>query len=507
MPESAPLLEISSVKKSYGGVRALKGVSFDLRAGEVHAIVGENGAGKSTLIKVISGAVRADSGTLAIAGKVLDHNDPSVARSRGVVVIYQQPALFPDLSVAENIALALEGRRSTWQRIDWKSRREQAKRLVEALGARIDPDATAASLSMPEQQLVEIAKAIGAEARIFIFDEPTASLGVNETERLFAIIDGLRLRGHGVIYISHRLKEIMRLADRVTVLREGESVRTSPSRELTEAKLVRLMAGASPAISAGAKMPPAGDVVLRARGLSCSASGVHGIDLDLRQGEITGLAGLIGAGRSELARVLFGITPATSGIIEVDGRAVAIRSATDAIRHGIAYVPEDRRRHGVILPMSVAQNVSMSTMHQVSRMGLIDGERERAIAGEFAARLQIRMAGVDAPVETLSGGNQQKVAVARWLATQPRVLIVDEPTQGVDVGAKAEIHALIRELSRRGMAVLLISSEIEELLEMADRILVMRGGTIVQEFDNSALTPELVLAAALGARVPGGART
>src|SRR5579885_337741 len=504
MPETGLLLEMSSVKKSYGGVRALKGVSFDLRAGEVHALVGENGAGKSTLIKVISGAVQADAGTVMIGGDRLEHNDPSLARSRGVVVIYQQPALFPDLSVAENIALALDRPGSMWRRIDWRSRREQAKRLLETLGARIDPNAAAASLSMPEQQLVEIAKAIGAEARIFIFDEPTASLGVNETERLFAIIDDLRLRGRGIIYISHRLKEVMRLADRITVLREGETVRTSPAQAVTEEELVRLMAGAGSAAPRH-EPPRAGDVVLRARGLSCSRAGVHRVDLDLRAGEITGLAGLIGAGRTELARVLFGITPATSGVIEIAGRTVFIGSARDAIRSGIAYVPEDRRRHGVILPMTIAQNVSMSILGKLSRNGLIDRERERKIADEFGARLQIRMAGVDAPVDTLSGGNQQKVALARWLATQPRVLIVDEPTQGVDVGAKGEIHALIRELSRRGIAVLLISSEIEELLEVADRILVMRGGTIVEEFERAGLTPELVLAAALGAHIRGGA--
>lgn len=367
---SAPLLQLTAITKSFGAVRALKGVTLDLRAGEVHALVGENGAGKSTLIKVITGAHRPDSGNIHINGEKIENLSPTSARKLGVACIYQQPALFPDLSVAENIALRLEPA-IAWRKIDWPTRRAQAAELLRQTGADISPEAEARTLSMPEQQLVEIAAAIGAGARIVIMDEPTASLTRREMELLFGVVKDLRARGVGVIYISHRLEEIFQLADRVTVLRDGESVASWQMREsdsepaLTEAILIRQMVGRE----ISQIYPPAegvpGDAVLTVKELSCRASGVKNISLEVRAGEVVGLAGLVGAGRTELARVLFGLTPADAGEIKLSGKVVTIGSPQEAVAQGIAYVPEDRRRHGVILEMSVAHNMTMAIHRRI----------------------------------------------------------------------------------------------------------------------------------------------
>lgn len=495
-----PLLQLTNIRKSFGAVRALKGVSFSLEAGEVHALLGENGAGKSTLIKVITGAHQPDGGELTVGTETLAGLTPDRAHALGIACIYQQPALFPDLTVAENIGLRLEKTRA-FRRIRWAEQRARAAELLHRIGAEISPDAEVRSLSMPEQQLVEIACALGTGARIVIMDEPTASLTQKEQHLLFAVVRELRKSGVGVVYISHRLEEIFALADRVTVLRDGESVGTYPVDGMNEATLIKRMVGRE----VSHLYPPAegspGEVLLSLRNVGCTASGVHHVNLDVRAGEIVGLAGLVGAGRTELARMLFGITPADSGEILIEGERVHIRDPREAIAHGLAYVPEDRRRHGVILELPIAHNITMASHPALFPGTWLQLGTETKLAEDFMRDLGIKAYGPDAPGGSLSGGNQQKVSVARWLATKPRVLILDEPTQGVDVGAKSEIHKIIRRLAADGLAVLMISSDLPEVLGMSDRIGVMRGGTL------TALLPggtdaHTVMAAALGQPSP-----
>jgi rhamnose transport system ATP-binding protein len=506
--------------KSFGAVRALKGVSFDLRQGEVHALLGENGAGKSTLIKLITGAHQPDAGTIEIAGEPVRHLTPAAAHKLGIACIYQQPALFPDLTVAENIALRLEPA-SAARRVDWSARRERAAQFLRRIGAAISPDAEVRSLSMPEQQLVEIVCALGAGARIVIMDEPTASLTRKEVELLFSVIRDVRSHGVGIVYISHRLEEIFSVADRVTVLRDGESVGTrivkslnrstveskagstiqrfndSTTEALTESALIKLMVGRE----VSHIYPPAegapGEVVLSLQNLGCAAGGLRDITLDVLAGEVVGLAGLVGAGRTELARVLFGITPADAGEILLNGQSVTIQSPQEAVAHGIAYVPEDRRRHGVILEMPIAANMTMAIHRRIFPGAWLRFGAERRLALDFIRDLDVRTSGPDAPGGSLSGGNQQKVSLARWLATNPKLLILDEPTQGVDVGAKSEIHKIIRRLAKEGLAVLMISSDLPEILGMSDRIAVMRGGTINAILHGKSDAHD-VMAAALG---------
>ncbi len=519
-------------------MRALKGVSFDLQAGEVHALLGENGAGKSTLIKVITGAHQPDGGTISINGETVAQLTPASAHKLGIACIYQQPALFPDLTVAENIGLRLEPA-SALRKVNWATRQTRAEELLKRIGAEISPDAEVRSLSMPEQQLVEIACALGAGARIVIMDEPTASLTQKEQHLLFAVVKDLRASGVGVIYISHRLEEIFQLADRVTVLRDGESVGTRairsgtgvslvqsadvspdvpisrtlgedrrdacPTNELSESELIKLMVGREVSAIYPPSESEAGNVVLALKNLGCAAGGVKNISLDVRAGEIVGMAGLVGAGRTELARVLFGITPADLGEILLNGQRITISTPKEAVAHGIAYVPEDRRRHGVILEMPIAHNMTMAVHERVFPGTWLRFGAEKQIAQDFIRDLGVKAYGPDAPGGSLSGGNQQKVSLARWLATKPKLLILDEPTQGVDVGAKSEIHKIIRRLAKEGLAVLMISSDLPEVLGMSDRIAVMRGGTITAMLPAKTDAHE-VMAAALGQAEKGATK-
>jgi len=495
--QSQTLLRLTGVSKAFAGVQALKNVSFDLRAGEVHALVGENGAGKSTLIKVVTGAIRPDAGTLEVRGEVVTDNDPVRSRDLGIAAIYQQPALFPDLTGAENIALGLEPG-GAWRRVKWGERRDRARRLLEKIGARIDPGTEVRRLSMPEQQLVEIARALGADARVVIMDEPTASLSDTEVVNLFRVIRELKAHGAGVVYISHRLEELPEVADRVTALRDGVVVGTRPMAEVSRAALIGMMVGRElSAVFPKTEVTP-GETVLELRGVGERKAGVRGVSFRVRAGEIVGLAGLVGAGRTELARVLFGLTPADAGTILLRGVPVTIDSPRGAVARGIAYVPEDRRKHGVVPEMSVAENTTLATLKAVSRFGLIDRRRERGVAADYVTRLGVKTASLDAAVSSLSGGNQQKVALARWLAAGPSVLILDEPTQGVDVGAKAEIHRLMGDLAAAGMAVLMISSELPEVLGMSDRIVVMHAGEVAGVLDRAGATQERVMELALG---------
>jgi rhamnose transport system ATP-binding protein len=494
---SGLLLQATSISKNYAGVHALKDVSFGLRAGEVHALVGENGAGKSTLIKIITGAVSPDAGSLTVGGRVAQRMDPHTSRALGIAAIYQQPALFPDLTVAENIALSSE-RGSIWRRVDWRARRRSAAQLLDRVGASIHPDRIVGTLSMPEQQMVEIAKAIGADARILIMDEPTASLTAREVDRLFAVIHLLRGQDVGIIYISHRLDEISAIADRITVLRDGEAVATTASTGVDRAGLIRLMVGRELSSVFPKRRVGLGSVALEVRHLSHRASGIRDISFTVRRGEIFGLAGLVGSGRTELAEILFGLRPADEGEVLVQGHPAHVSSPARAIDLGIGYVPEDRRQHGVILEMSVAANASLANLRSVVRHGLIDRAAEHAAAASYVQRLRIKTASVSTEVGSLSGGNQQKVALARWLAINPSVLILDEPTQGVDVGSKAEIHELMGMLAEQGLAIVMISSEMPEILGMSDRIGVMHGGTIRGVLSRDEANQNAILSIALG---------
>jgi len=543
---TGPLLQLSRVTKSFGAVRALKRVSYDLREGEVHALVGENGAGKSTLIKIITGAHQPDGGTIEIDGQLVRHLSPTAAHELGIACIYQQPALFPELTVAENIALRLEPA-TPMRRVRWRDRRVRAAQLLQRIGADIAPDAEVRGLSMPEQQLVEIACALGAGARILIMDEPTASLTQQEQRLLFAVVRDLRASGVGVIYISHRLEEVFDLADRVTVLRDGESVGTRLARgsrsdealtekseirnppvlrssapnkpirgataeggkseienslpttaaTITEAELIKLMVGREVSHLYPPVESSLGEVVLSLENVGCAAGAVKNVTLEVRAGEIVGLAGLVGAGRTELARVLFGVTPAHTGRILLHGEQLTLRSPQEAVARGIAYVPEDRRRHGVILEMAIAHNITMAIHRQMFPGAWLRVGAERALALDYLGALEVKTHGADDPAANLSGGNQQKVALARWLATKPKLLILDEPTQGVDVGAKSEIHKIIRRLAKEGLAVLMISSDLPEILGMSNRIAVMRGGTIAALLPGKSDAHD-VMAAALG---------
>jgi rhamnose transport system ATP-binding protein len=497
MTSSTFLLEAKSITKSFAGVQALKEVSFDLVEGEVHALIGENGAGKSTLIKIMTGALKADSGALFVSGRPVPHNDPAIGRSLGIAAIYQQPALFPDLTVSENIALALETR-SWWRRVNWKARYAGAKELLGRIGASIDPDRVVATLSMPEQQLVEIAKAIGAEAKILIMDEPTASLTDREVQNLFGVIGLLRSHGVGIVYISHRLEEISSVADRVTVLRDGEAIATKRREDIDRLQLITMMAGRELASVFPKRDVPIGDVALELRNIGNRTRNLHAISLVVRRGEILGVAGLVGAGRTELAETIFGLTPADSGEIRLKGARVRISSPSHAIQLGLGYVPEDRRQHGVLLNMPVAANTSLASLKAISRSGLIDAVEERKLAERYITQLSIKTPSVHADLQALSGGNQQKVALARWLAINPSVLILDEPTQGVDVGSKAEIHRLMVDLAERGVAVIMISSELPEILGMSDRIAVMHTGTVAGVLSRAEATQHKILSLALG---------
>ena len=492
----APLLELRQLVKNYGGVRALRGVDFDLRAGEVHALLGENGAGKSTLIKVVTGAHAPNGGTITLAGQTVSGLTPATARALGIACIYQQPALFPDLTVAENLALRLNAP-SPAARMRWSDCRARATKLLARIGAEISPDAEVRSLSMPEQQLVEIACALGSGARIVIMDEPTASLTQKEQHLLFAVVRDLRQNGVGVIYISHRLEEIFALADRVTVLRDGQSVGTHPVAGIDEAGLIRLMVGREVAQIYPAAESAPGAVVLSLNQLGCRSSGVSNVSFDVRAGEVFGLGGLVGAGRTELARILFGLTPADSGTITLGGQTLTLRTPQAAVAHGIAYVPEDRRRHGVVLDLPIAHNLTMAIHRRLFPTTWLRFGAERALTLDYIRDLAVKCSGPEARGGSLSGGNQQKVSLARWLATKPKLLILDEPTQGVDVGAKSEIHKIVRRLAKEGLAVILISSDLPEVIGMSDRIGVMGGGTLRAILPGGS-DPHVVMAAALG---------
>jgi len=488
------IVELHGIHKSFAGFPALKDVSFDVRAGEVHALLGENGAGKSTLIRIISGVHAPDRGEVRIGGEVVGLSSPRDARRRGIATVYQELLLFPELSVAENIFLG-KAPRTRWGRIDWAAMRAKARALLEELDSRdLDVEAKVGGLSVASRQRVEIAKALSQDPRVLVMDEPTTSLAEGDVSRLMAIVRRLRERGVGIVYVSHRLREIFALADRVTVLRDGACIGTRPIAEVTEAALISMMVGRSidqlfPKVDA-----PRGRTLLELRNLSYRRA-VRDVSLTVREGEILGIAGLVGSGRTELALTIFGITPATSGEILVDGKPVVIDGPRVARDLGIAYIPEDRGLQGLIRAQTLRENVSLPVLDRISWATIVDRRGEERRAREAITGLGIRARGTEQIARQLSGGNQQKVVVAKWLGTEPRILIMDEPTRGIDVGAKAEIHALMGKLAQQGLGIVMISSELPEVLGMADRVLVMSGGRIVAAFERAEATPDAVGAA------------
>lgn len=494
---SAPLLSLHGAVKSFGPVIALADGTVELRAGEIHALVGENGAGKSTLVKILAGLYHPDRGEFSIGGERVAFRSVADSKAAGVSVIYQEPTLFPDLTVAENIFIGRQppGRTGLISRA---AMRREARLLFERLGVLIDADRIAEGLSIADQQIIEIAKAISIDARVLIMDEPTAALSGREVDRLFSVARSLRDRGAGILFISHRLNEVFGLTDRITVMRDGRYIATHDTAETTVDEVVREMVGRDIAQLFPKEDARIGDVVLSVEKLT--RSGVfHDVSLDVRAGEIVGLAGLVGAGRTEVVRAVFGIDSYDSGTVVFDGKPLSGGSPQKAIDAGIGFVPEDRRKQGLVMGLSVARNVTLALRAKLAKFGLISGSTERRAAEEWTERLQVKTSSMENSVSTLSGGNQQKVVLAKWLAMDPRLLIVDEPTRGIDIGTKREVHRLLSDLAGRGIAILLISSELPEVLGMADRVVVMNEGRVAATIDRADATPENLMRAATGA--------
>jgi len=493
MIDNPPIFHLQHISKSFGGVHALQDVHFEIFPGEVHALLGENGAGKSTLIKIITGVYQPDAGELFLDGQPIHFSNTRAAQEHGVAAIYQEPSLFPDLDIAENIMIGRQpmGRMG----VDWKRMYQDASALLRRLGMALDPRTKARELSVAQQQVVEIARALSINAKVLIMDEPTSSLTQHEVDELFTIVRQLRASGTAIVFISHRLEELFALADRVTTLRDGAYVGTRAMADVTTDELIRMMVGRTLGELFPKQAVAAGEVVLEVSGLGVAGSFAD-VSFELRRGEILGMAGLIGAGRTNVARALFGIEPATTGTIKLDGKVVTIRSPDAAMALGIGYVPEDRKEHGLVLAMSIADNITLPVIATFARGGWLDAKRERAAAADGAKQLEVKMASVEQQAGQLSGGNQQKVVLAKWLGTRPRVLILDEPTRGIDVGTKAAVHALMSSLAAQGLAILMISSELPEILGMSDRILVMREGRLTGSFSRAEATQEQLMAAA-----------
>ncbi len=496
MSEKKPVIQVRDVSKAFGGVQALQGVSLEVYAGEVHAILGENGAGKSTLIKIITGVHKPDTGEILLDGQPVYFSNTREAQERGIAAIYQEPSLFPDLDVAENIMVGRQPIRR-WG-IDWRRMYQEAGSLLRRLGLQLDPRTKARDLSVAQQQVVEIARALSLNAKVLIMDEPTSSLTLGEVGELFAIVRQLRESGTAVVFISHRLEELFALADRVTILRDGAYVGTSAMASVTTEDLIRMMVGRTLGELFPKQEVAAGEVVLEVEGLGREGS-FAGVSFQLRSGEILGMSGLIGAGRTNVARAIFGTEPATSGTIKLDGKAVSIKSPGAAMAMGIGYVPEDRKEHGLVLPMCIADNITLPVLSSFASVGWLDKGKERQSALEASKKLEVKMTTVDQKAGQLSGGNQQKVVLAKWLGTNPRILILDEPTRGIDVGTKAAVHGLMSGLAAQGLAILMISSELPEILGMSDRILVMREGRLTGEFSRAEATQEKLMSAATAA--------
>ncbi|WP_150461586.1 sugar ABC transporter ATP-binding protein [Nesterenkonia ebinurensis] len=494
----ATVLAMKGITKTFPGVKALADVDLEVRTGEVHAIVGENGAGKSTLMKILAGVHPPDEGSVTIEGEQMWFNSPLEARRQGVGMVYQEINLVPDLTVAENISLGqLPSSAGFVNRLELH---RTAARVLKELGTRLDPQEMVGRLSVSQQQLVEIAKVYASQPRIVVFDEPTSSLSEHEAKALFRVIERMRSNGIAIIYISHRLREVLDISDRVTVLRDGRIIDCRSTEGLTPPEMIRLMVGRDLDDVFPKRHVAIGNPVLEVAGLT--RLGVfEDISLTVRAGEIVGLAGLVGAGRTEVARALFGLDRYDAGTIRLHDSEVRIRSPKTAVRAGIAYIPEDRKRDGVALSLSVKENISLPVLRQVARLGWLQRGAERRMTQQKAEELYVSPPAIDRKVATFSGGNQQKVVLAKWLASEPTVLILDEPTRGVDVGAKADIHTIIGELAASGVAIIMISSELPEILAVSDRVYVLHEGRLTAELDRSAADEESVMSAATGEAV------
>ena len=495
---TAPLVEARGVSKRFGGGQAVDGVSVAIEAGAVHGLVGENGAGKSTLAKMIGGVHEPDDGELLVDGAAVRLRSPRDALAAGIATIAQEIALVPARSVLENVFLGLESRRLGV--VDRAALRRRYRELDERAGFGLDPDARVGALRTADQQKVEILRAVARDARLILMDEPTASLTADESRRLLAVMRALTASGTAVVLVSHHLDEVLEASKTITVMRDGRVVHSGAAERETPETLVTAMVGRALELTFPARRPapPSAPLVLAAHGLT-RAGAVQDVSLMVREGEIVGLAGLVGSGRSEVARLLFGADKLDAGEIELEGRTVRVRGPGHAARLGIALVPESRKEQGLLMIRSIRENATLATLPRYATAGVLRGDRERARAQELSRRLDVRAPGVDVRVGSLSGGNQQKVLFAKWLAAEPKLLIADEPTRGIDVAAKQQIHALIAELAEGGMGVLLISSEIEEVLGLAHRVLVMRRGRIVDELAGEAATQETVMRAAFAA--------
>ena len=492
--ETTPVLELQGVRKAFGNVVALANGTLTVQPGSVHALVGENGAGKSTLIKVVAGLHKRDGGSFRFRGSEAAFSSTADAKDAGIAVIYQEPTLFPDLSVTENIFMGRQPTKSG-RRIDKQAMIDEAQRIFDRLGVNLDPRRPAQGLSIADQQIIEIAKAISLDAHLLIMDEPTAALSGMEVQRLFTVTRSLRDEGRGIVFISHRFDEVFDISDTITVMRDGSYIGTVATDETTNDELVTMMVGRE--VSELYPKTPAeiGDVVLEVDGLT-TAGTFHDVTFTVRAGEIVGLAGLVGAGRSEIARAIFGVDAYDSGTVRLNGLAIPGGKPAAAIDAGMALVPEDRRQQGLVLESSVAHNIGAAIRRRLQKLGIITRSVENRTAAPWARRLQVKTAAMSMSASTMSGGNQQKVAIAKWLATDPKLLIIDEPTRGIDIGTKSEVHRLLSQLAGEGMAILMISSELPEVLGMADRVLAVSEGRITAVLDRDDATPEKVMHAA-----------
>lgn len=493
---SEPFIRLENVSKTFPGVKALDGISFEVGRGEVHALVGENGAGKSTLIKILSGNYQPDPGAkITIDGEECREITPMSAIEKGIIVIYQDFSLFPNLTVAENIAISSQLSKKG-KPVSWKEMRAAAREAVDALGVDIDVDVNLETLSMARQQLVAIARALACDAKLIIMDEPTSTLSRGEVELLFGIIRTLQAKGISILFVSHKLEELFEISSIFTVIRDGQYIGTYPREEMDNDKLISLMVGRKVEFThQGAEH--IGDTLMEVKGLT-KAGCFKDISFALHSGEIVGITGLVGAGRTEVIQAICGIDPADSGEIIVEGKNARIRSMGDAVKYGIGYVPESRLTEGLVLTKPVADNITITILRKLrDGMGLINSRRKRNAAKEWIDTLNIKPGYPDMLANKLSGGNQQRVVIAKWLATDPKILIIDEPTNGIDVGAKSEIHGLLRELSAKGMGIIMISSELAEVLSISDKVFVMRRGRINGTFDGATATQEVIMNAAI----------
>ncbi|ODA42454.1 sugar ABC transporter ATP-binding protein [Desulfosporosinus sp. BG] len=495
------LLTMKGINKSFSGVKVLEDVQFSLRQGEVHALMGENGAGKSTLMKILSGIYSKDTGSIQIHGKESVASSPKTAQALGVAIIHQELNMIPDLSIIENMFL---GREFKWGRtgfVNWPRMRSEAKNFLQQLGMELNPDIRAGELSVGQQQMVEIAKALSMQAKILVLDEPTAALTKREIEKLFQLIANLKTQGVGMIYISHRMEEIFQISDRITVLRDGRYIGTRDTDVTTMDELVQMMVGREIKERFPKVEKEIGAECLRAEGLEQEGK-LYDINFSVRAGEILGIAGLMGAGRSELAKALFGVGK-YQGKIFVNGRAVSIKNPQEAIKAGLALITEDRKGEGLVSDLSVSENLALPNLRSLSRFGFISHRMEQKFVEDSIKKLNVKAHHPGQWVSSLSGGNQQKVVIGKWLATQPNVLILDEPTRGVDIGAKREIYDLMNQLVQKGVAIVMISSELPEVLGMSDRVLVMQEGRITGEFLRENATQETIMRAATGGKSHG----